>query len=515
MPESAPAPAPEITLRRVILWCLPALLVAVWLRGALMWSQPEAAYGSDSNSYFDSTVVLWHNHTVSIGDKRRWIYPIALWITPAVPLLSPAQTTALAQHLTALPALVALGWIAAHLTRFRRLAVPAVTVLAAAFPRTLWYEHEMIADSVMMHAWIITAALAFPLSALRGRRLLWFLAGCAVIVALKPHGRPLWLGLMIAAVAATGNPLRWGRAALVWVAVALVAILTSGSSRQSKWLLMSSVFPLVKTTGEPWADYRALLAPAIEKEKADWTTYPSRQGPYKKALGVKNASDERALFGPEWSKLVRQREQYNRVLKDLTREVLLSQPHRVAYLTAKKFAIALTRPGNKEGLSPAITWESQAEVNVERWTDTPYEMELLYRVTQAEWPAFVEERRQRPNRLPLDWLTRADQVKLVGFQTKPDEPELEAATPMRLTVFGWCALAAVVSLLTPRTWRAGLFLLLPVAIYSVLVFGIGDIIPRYLVAVDWVLLLLVGVGADAVARAALWVIGRFRRPAQA
>jgi hypothetical protein len=463
-----------------------------------MVSIPEAAYGSDSNSYFDSTVVLWHNHTVSMPEKRRWIYPILMWASPLVPVLSPAQTTALVQHATALPALVALGWIAAHLTRFWRVAVPLVTLLAAMQPRPLWYEHEMIADATMMHVWIITAALAFPREGLNGRRLLWFLAGCALIVALKPHGRPLWLGLMLAAVVTAGFPWRWSRGAWAWVGVALVLILTSGSSRQGKWLLMSSVFPLVDTQGEKWKQYRDALAPFIEKEKPEWMVYPSRQSPYKKALGQKQADAERAMFGPVWSKLVRNRPLYNQVLGDLTKETVLRHPFKVTYLMGKKLAIALTRPGNKEDFEPAVYWEGQEEINRGRWADTPYEMELLYRVTEAEWPAFVAERRSRVNRLPTALMGMVDEVRVLRLEHKPKTEE--AAMPIRLTVFGWLALAGVAGLCTPRRWKSGLFLLLPMVIYLMLVYGIGDIIPRYLVAVDWMILLLMVLGADTLAR---------------
>jgi len=58
----------------------------------------------------------------------------------------------------------------------------------------------------------VTAALAFPLRRLKDPQWLFdFLIGLATIVATKPHGRPCWLGLLVAAIFVAGNPLKWPR----------------------------------------------------------------------------------------------------------------------------------------------------------------------------------------------------------------------------------------------------------------------------------------------------------------
>ncbi len=48
------------------LWlCLPALVLGAALRFTVIQALPEAYYGSDSNSYFQTTAELWNKGTLS------------------------------------------------------------------------------------------------------------------------------------------------------------------------------------------------------------------------------------------------------------------------------------------------------------------------------------------------------------------------------------------------------------------------------------------------------------------
>ena len=196
-----------------------------------------------------------------------------------MPLLpnNTAVDTAVVQHLLGLVIIVGIGWIVAQMTRFPYLWVPLVTCAAAIWPRMLWYEHEMIAEVWLLAAFVAAVAIAVPCGALKDqRRLFWFLVAEAAIVATKPHGKPLWIGLLLMALMMAGNPLKWERKNWAMVAIAVVIFFTAGSGQQGSWLFLSSTLPFVRTEGEPYSQYRAMLKPAVEDVRADLPNYASR-----------------------------------------------------------------------------------------------------------------------------------------------------------------------------------------------------------------------------------------------
>ena len=284
MPES-------FTLKRCLLFCAPALLLGLWLRAQALIATPEAMLTADTNSYWDSVARLWNDGKFDIPEKRRWLYPLLLMAAPALPGNTP-QAVALAQHALGLLAIIGVGWIAGQLTRWRMFVVPMATLLFAASPRGLAYEHQIIADSTMTNAFILAAAVALPLRGISQSRLAWTLALCAIVIALKPHGKPLALPILVAAACFSGVPRHWhwGNWLLAIACVALLA--SSGSSRQGGWLLLSSTLPLVRETGEPFPQYRTALAPVIAEARALGDGYPWAQYRYKKLLADSDSYDD-------------------------------------------------------------------------------------------------------------------------------------------------------------------------------------------------------------------------------
>ena len=63
------------------------------------------------------------------------------------------------QHVIGLITLLGIGWSTAQLVERKRLIVPLVTVLAACWPRTIRYEHEFIAESLLLAAFVAVIAL--------------------------------------------------------------------------------------------------------------------------------------------------------------------------------------------------------------------------------------------------------------------------------------------------------------------------------------------------------------------
>lgn len=477
-------------LWRCLMFCLPALIIGAALRLTIMMALPEAYYGSDSNSYFQATSKLWTEGDLELKSKRRWIYPLLLMVTPALPGRT-LTVVALAQHALGLATVFGIGWVTMHLTRFPRLWVPLVTTLAVLWPRMLWHEHEVIAESLLLAAVVSAVALAFPAgSLLRPRRLFWFVLATTMIVAVKPHGRPLWLGLLLAAVLIAGVPWRWDRRSMLAIVASVVVMLSSGSSEQGSWLLLSSALPVVRTEGEKWREYRAMLRPYIEETRALGDQFPWEQAEYKKMLAA-SKSDQR--LGPEWARLCADRKKFSRVARDLAIDGILHSPLTYTRLVLLKIGRTLSDDNAGERLVPKPFWENQESNNTKRWADRPKEMVLLYEMDEAGYRALVAERQERHA-----WY---EPYLLKFTRTFTWTRTVKAATKtLHPAWFGLLALFGLLTCLRPTRWRLTSPLWLSLALYLGIIFSIGDGVSRYLLPVEWMGMVFVALGLD-------WLLG--------
>ncbi len=484
-----PSPVGTFTLRRCLLLSLPALIVGFLLRAAFVHSIPEVFYGSDSNSYFETALRFWQKHEFFFPEKRRGLYPLFVMLSPLLPG-SPARDTALLQHLFGLLVIPAAGWVTGHVARRPALWVPVVTCLVALSPAALWYEHEMMADSPLAVVFAVTLAMAFPLEGLRGRRLVWFLIGTLAIVAMKPHGRPFWLGLVMAAALIRWPAWRWGWPSFAVLAASVAVILGTGSSKQGSWLLLSSTLPLVDIEGESYPEYRRLLAPVIRETYARLDEYAFLQMQYKKALSTK---DPESLLGPEWPALVKKRERYSKATKALSREAIRHHPLEWLRLTSEKMGIAAAFLPTQTSFAfhPAEFWAAQAERNDDRWRKNASEPEMVYERDEPAYRAMVAERLTRPALVPA-WIMR------LGGKLTWTRVQYAKHVPPRVRFTWVAALGAlgICSLLTLRRWPFAAVLLLPLGGYLLAIYGIGDAVPRYMLPVEWLGFLLACLGAD-------------------
>ena len=349
-------PQAAVPFQQVLLLCVPALIIGLVFRVSFLIAIPEVYYGADSNSYFEAAWKLWTQGDFILNAKRRFLYPIVLIFMPLLPG-STAVGTAVVQHLLGLVVIVGIGWVVAQMTRLPNLWVPLVTCVAAIWPRMLWYEHEMIAEVWLLAAFVAAVAIAVPCGSLKDpRRLFWFLIAAAAIVASKPHGRPLWLGLMVVAVAMAGNPLKWEKKSLAVLAFAVLIILTAGSGQQGSWLFLNSTLPFVQTQGEPYAEYRAILRPLVEKARANLPNYATQQSRYKKVL-----NGSRPDLGDEWPALAKNKKLYKKVATRLALEGVISHPLEYAHLVLRKIAAAAGHMNSWQGIAHGILGGAGAE----------------------------------------------------------------------------------------------------------------------------------------------------------
>ncbi len=478
-------------IRQYLLLCLPALIIGAALRITVLMALPDAYYGSDSNSYFKTTASAWIEKKFGFPAKRRWVYPLLLVPTPVLP--GPTlQIIAVAQHILGLATVLGIGWVVLHLTAWPKVWVPLVTTLAAIWPRMVWHEHEVIAEVLLLAMVVLAVALAFPAGALRDRRrLFWFLIATTAIVAVKPHGRPIWLGLMLAAMLIAGLPWRWGKKNVITAVASVVVMLSAGSSSQGEWLLLSSTLPLVKTEGTKWAEYRQILQPHIEEARVDLSQYAWMQSKYKKML-----SRGKEDLGPEWARLFANPEKFSRVARDLAFEGIRAAPLDFIRLTLIKIGKTLCDDDAGSRLAPREFWKEQVSNNAKRWEERPAEMKLIYELDRAGYDALVAERKQRHMwyepyllhfTMAFEWMQEVRKERI----------------GVRPTWFGALAFFGLLTCCLPSRFKATSPLWLPLLLYMGIIFAIGDGVSRYLQPIEWIFLIFIALGLDWLSQLAM------------
>jgi len=488
-PEEEISPS-SFTFRLCVKLCLPALIVGAIIRISFLAVTPTAYYGKDSNSYFTTANRLWSEGEFKLPSKRRYLYPLFLAVTPALPG-STATGVAVLQHATGLATVLGIGWIVGHVVRRPRIWVPPVTLLAAAWPRMLWYEHEMIAEVFVLAALVLTVAMALPLTRLRSQSgLLWFLGAAVLIIAFKPHGRPFWLALVgLAAIYSWG---RWNLAHALAVAGSLVVLATGGSDSQGSWLLLSSALPLVKTEGKVYQEYRDLLRPFILESRKDFPNYATRQKLFKKDLDGEDPTDP---LGPEWAKLCRDRKRYGKVARTLALEGILSQPLTFSGIIYRKVMLALSDSNAGARIRPDQFWQAQIQANNGRWlTRRLPEMRLVFGTDEEGFRRMAADGLQDKLWLasPIDWLDSAVAWTYYEPGTREDDPPR-----FGLRWIGYLALFGFVSCLFPSRLKRTAIVWFPALFYLGLVYSVGDSVSRYLHPADWCLLVVIALGGDA------------------
>lgn len=490
---------------REFFWlCLPALLIGLLLRLHFLWLIPQGYFGADSGSYFDFSHEFFSEGRFELNPKRRWFYPIVLALL--TPLPAPCwYLVPLLQHLLGLATVVGIGWITLRLSATPRLTVPLVTLFAATWPRMLWYEHEFIAESFLLAAFVLTVSLALIPGLTRSQRgLFCFCLSLIFLAGFKAAGRFLWLGVILALLLTAGDPHRWAwtvKSALAGFASLLVAA-TVGKSSQGYWLLLNSVLPLVQESGEPHARYREALRPLILESRGLGADYPWAKYKYKKILNKSNHQS----FHPEWAALLKDKQKFSRVAHRLSMEAIRNHPLTFVQYTLSSMAIAVAADGVNHRFIPARFWEEQRTNTMRRWSTEPDHLTLAFRKDRQGFERLAAEGSRKSNRaLGLHrWIDQ----QLRPLAMLPGKTGMASMAPRP---FGLLMLAGALLSLRPGLLRKSLVLLLPSGLYLFAVFAVGDAVSRYLHPVEWVAFVLAGVAIEALILAALR-LGLLLRP---
>ena len=189
-------------------------------------------------------------------------------------------------------------------------------------------------------------------------------------------------------------------------------------------------------------------------------------------------------------------------------EAILANPFDYAELVLRKIARAADGIRHRQRrISPAIFWSDQESINSERRNQRKNQLDLVYGMDTDAYLRLVEERRQRTT-----WI--APLMGAIGFDLNWTEYRKGAPgedPDITLTLLGWLLVLALVACLSPRHFICRALLWLPLTLYLLMVFGVGDGLARYLQPVEWVGMVLVAIGLDTLATLITDGMARLRR----
>ncbi|WP_216903568.1 hypothetical protein [Synechococcus sp. CCY 9618] len=494
---------------RTFLWlCAPALLVGFALRSHFLWVTPQGYFGADSGSYYEFAHQLFTKGEFDLSPKRRWLYPIFLALVTAIP--APCwYVLPLLQHLIGLATIVGIGWIARYLSLRPRFSVPLVTLICAVWPRMLWYEHEFIAETLLLAAFVFTVAVALTPGVFTSRQGLFLLTIATILLAgMKGAGRFLWLGAIIGFVIHAGDPRRWAwtwRSGLAGLTALLLAI-TVGKSSQGYWLLLNSVLPMVRESGEPHRRYREALRPVVLEARAAGNSYPWVAQNFKKRFNSKDSS----AIHPIWAELNKDELRFSQVARSLSMDAIRDHPLKFLQFTVTTTGIAMSGSLVNHRFDPPEFWREQLLNTRNRWIKKPSYFSLPFRVDAGEFQRLARAGDLRNYRF-TGFLHAVDKHFRWVEPAGPAGAHESGLASLRLRPFGILMVLGVLISLRPSLLRRAALLLLPAGLYILGVFAVGDAVSRYLHPVEWVGILLAILALEILLRLLMHALGRLWR----
>jgi len=263
-----------------LLWAIPALLFGALLRILLTSYLPYAYWNADSRSFYTFTQKFVQHSWLSLGDKRRYLYPLLLLPISYLPG-GVLRWLPILQHTFGLITLVPLAYVVRRTMVFWKVWIIPVTVIYAGLPLVLWCEHELLGDHLFfaLFIWTFAGWMAWVTQSTvaRAGRMFWlFLVPLALFIITKPHGRFVWPGLLIGlCIVKAWKYLRWPH----WTALALVLVITPtvGSNKQGAWLFYDAAFPLTRLDTPLHAEYKALMRERVERFRNHLDIYHAEQ----------------------------------------------------------------------------------------------------------------------------------------------------------------------------------------------------------------------------------------------
>ena len=509
------------SVRDAVRWALPALLFAFVLRALLLSYSPYAYWGSDSRSYYDFTYKLYTEHYFSLVEKRRFLYPIFVAIVNALPG-STLRWLALIQHAFGILTLIPIAYAIRKTCLHWRWWIIPVTLIYAGMPVLFWYEHELLAETLLFNtaAWAFAGWIAWASEESRARaaRLWWcFLLPFACLILIKPSARFFWPGVGLGLLYLCA----WrkvSRAGLIAGLALMVATLFVGSKKQGAWLMYTATFPLTQLDTPLHAEYKAQIADDVHKYRDRIDHYYREDEWAFNFLENPSKQTERPL----WHALEGQTNAKPKLYMDLALEGIKANPGLFLMMGRDRLVVSANFSEFKEVRFTSSYYPDKFANDYHHAEEAvaagqaSYEAMALGLPRKGPLPPYSEIRERlspRPGglgeRLVNDWV--AGFKKWADLVRWPEGRERSMTGDLaRPTLLGWYLLAAIAcSFATTRLRRTHAVWALSALSYLTGVFLLTQVNPRYFGAVWPIFIPLLAVPADLVVEL---LTRRFRRP---
>lgn len=328
----------SFTLKQVLWFSAPALILGLALRVFLLVNMPSAFFISDTREFVDSD----NTSLLDVGNpfKRssrtflaKVIYTAPLTFgKPNMPYIPAVQ------HLFGLGLVFGVGVLCALWTRYWKIWIIPLTTTLAVHPTLLWYEHMALPDSTS----VALVALTSAAGGLYYCRPTWGrLIGLSAALFLMAGARQesflfLPLGLLMVLLRHRGELRSNLKRVGVVAAVCLLAFLGSQTSQGGQMLLTSTVH---MAPDKLWSK-PAFSADAValrEEFKPRWPSYPDKHNSSRKII-VKRVQDHLDSLGSrsDASKSANSRLN-NSFCKDVAIEIALRNWWRMPGIAINKF----------------------------------------------------------------------------------------------------------------------------------------------------------------------------------
>jgi hypothetical protein len=411
-------------LRQLILWCLPALVVALCLRAFLTWQLPYGYIQFDSIDFLETPYYLLKYHKFVIQAKRSFLTPTTFAIPfylhiPALILIP------LAQHFLGLiqtffvGALVRL-WFA----RWRWFIIP-VTLLLGISPWLLWYEHTLMGEAQLVFL-LIAAALAGTLWARYPHPkffvMLWltlFLAGGA-----RGEGKLFVLFGVLLVPLILWQDKKWMLIHLgASVVLALIIFKGIRSPTNASANLYASLIHMAPDHFKSNPEIEPYLKPIRDKVLSRSLVYPADS--VRVAKDAQNAVDAYADKNMPGASLKNKRRAGAKILNRLSLQILFDHPGRVLAMPLLKWRLAVDS-WMSGGFDAHFLHEKQKHaVDRDPWVEGYLGKGLTgHALAKGDFDRFIDEHYDPSHTRWFDRLAHTWNKMLITPRT-PDHPALQ------------------------------------------------------------------------------------------
>ena len=448
-------------LTDAVLWALPALAFGAMLRILLTSYLPYGFWGPDSRSFYSFAHKLLHTGAFSLGEKRRFLYPILMVPVSLLPG-APLRWLAYFQHAFGVLTLLPLAYVVRKTLLFWRVWIVPVTVAYAGLPIILWCEHELLGDNLYFAlllwtfagwiAWVRQEQLA------RARRMFWiFFVPFALFILNKPSGRFVWPGIFLGfLVVKAWRLLNWKQVVALLVLMGITP--TVGSRKQGAWLLYDATFPLTRLDTPLHAEYKAEIRDMVERYQRDIDVYHTLQDkePF---YFLRDPGEQDAR--PLWKALGNDERLKNKIYLDLAMEGVVARPDLFLYLGLQR--VVFDANVSAYGLSHFADGsyaERTRPYYAEAEKDEASPLRLAYALAPKGPIAAYDTFQSKLEPSPGSWCGRVVRAcvgaygKKLDFLRYPEGPKSQYMVSLvRPTLLGWWLLAGCLLSLLPAYRR--------------------------------------------------------------